>query len=170
MSFSLCHVSTCTILSRLKNFCTLFYTRPIPKYLFSTMSTSSILQKDLQTSLTALQRSREIIRTNAPLLLQWPWENGIALEHGSMRQRLETTLQDSPHDPRLVEMVTVSIVSLPTFCTLTRLFLCRSSLMLSINTTRRNRFSTRTGHSFGDSWEELDLPTFTLSRRMFSQS
>jgi hypothetical protein len=78
---------------------------PIRHSLFVIMS---IDIKNLEKDLTALQKSRALIRTQSPVLLQWPWENGIALERGSMRERLELCLQGSPRDSRLIEMVTVS--------------------------------------------------------------
>jgi hypothetical protein len=39
--------------------------------------------------ISLLRRSGDKIRTRAPLIQQWPWENGIALEHGSMSSRMQ---------------------------------------------------------------------------------
>jgi hypothetical protein len=65
-------------------------------------------KEDLEDEIAAFKQSGTLIRTQAPVLLQWPWQNGIALEHGSMRGRLEKSLAGSSRDHRLVDMVTVS--------------------------------------------------------------
>jgi hypothetical protein len=50
----------------------------------------------------------EIIREHSPVIQQWPWENGIVLEHGLMEVKLRRELSGSDHDPSLVSMVLVS--------------------------------------------------------------
>jgi hypothetical protein len=38
----------------------------------------------LLNEISNVKRSGELIRNRSPVLRQWPWENGIALERGSM--------------------------------------------------------------------------------------
>ena len=49
------------------------------------------------------------IRVNAPVIQEWPWENGLPLEHGSMELRLQESLasQGERQDPAFVDLVLV---------------------------------------------------------------
>lgn len=42
---------------------------------------------DLQVA--ALESAGTIVRHNAPVILQWPWDNGVPLAHGSMALMLK---------------------------------------------------------------------------------
>jgi len=50
------------------------------------------------------------IRVNAPVVQEWPWENGLPLEHGSMQSSLQNSLwrSETPQEPAFVSMVLVS--------------------------------------------------------------
>lgn len=46
----------------------------------------------LLNQLSALRREGNKIRTSAPVIQQWPWENGIVLERGSMTAKMRESM------------------------------------------------------------------------------
>jgi len=62
----------------------------------------------LEAEVADVQSSGSLIRLKAPVVLQWPWENGIALEHGSMRKYLEAGSKDVPLHKEVHALVMVS--------------------------------------------------------------
>ena len=54
------------------------------------MSTQfEVEQVVLDEQVAAFESAGVIVRNNSPVILQWPWENGVPLAHGSMAQRLK---------------------------------------------------------------------------------
>jgi hypothetical protein len=43
------------------------------------------------------------------VIQQWPWDNGLPLQHGNTEQRLVATLPQSGLDPTLIAMVLVCL-------------------------------------------------------------
>ena len=79
----------------------------------SSMLFSSIISSSGVSSLSHMLSVSNSIRVNAPVVQEWPWENGLPLEHGSMESMLRKSLgvhsSDEPEEPALVEMVLVSL-------------------------------------------------------------
>lgn len=69
------------------------------------MSTYSTLEAEV----ADVQSSGSLIRLKAPVVLQWPWENGIALEHGSMTKYFEAGAKDVPIHNEVHALVMVSL-------------------------------------------------------------
>jgi hypothetical protein len=61
----------------------------------------------LEAQIQDVKNSGSLIRIEAPLLQHWPWENGIALEHGSMTQYLKEALNGRGEQDDIVELVLV---------------------------------------------------------------
>jgi hypothetical protein len=49
------------------------------------------------------------VRNSAAVIKQWPWENGIPLQHGSMADTMRDALLESIHDRELINMVLVRL-------------------------------------------------------------
>ena len=62
----------------------------------------------LLSQLVTFRQSGQMIRLQSPVLQQWPWENGILLEHGLMAERMRCSLSMSECEPAFVVMVLVS--------------------------------------------------------------
>jgi len=72
------------------------------------MSNLQLARQSLTNDLETLAVTGETIREHSPVIQQWPWENGIILEHGSMERKLSNELSGSEQDPSLVSMVLVN--------------------------------------------------------------
>lgn len=48
------------------------------------------------------------MRLQSPVLQQWPWDNGLPLQHGLMGERMRQLLSTTDHEPVFVAMVLVS--------------------------------------------------------------
>jgi hypothetical protein len=59
--------------------------------------------------LAELKESGLIVRNSTAVIKQWPWENGIPLQHGSMADTMKDALLDSIHDRELINMVLVCL-------------------------------------------------------------
>ena len=91
----------------------------------------------LDEEVAALESTGTLIRNKANLILQWPWENGIALAHGSMAEFLKGAPQESKVHAGVRELVMVCN-SQCYFITLTDHYYNptnRSLLMLSTHST-----------------------------------
>src|ERR1700677_2231872 len=58
-------------------------------------------------AIATVQWNNTTIRVQTPVLQQWPWENGIPLEHGLMAEKLRQQLEHSHHADDIVEIVLV---------------------------------------------------------------
>ena len=45
------------------------------------------------------------MHVNAPVILQWPWENGIPLAHGSMKSYLKDSLTNMRYEGDIANLV-----------------------------------------------------------------
>lgn len=63
------------------------------------------------------QSSGISIRENAPVIQQWPWENGLPLQHGSMESSLRSSLDGTGQEPDFVTMVLVGFQLFKTIIT-----------------------------------------------------
>lgn len=61
----------------------------------------------LDEEVAALESTGTLIRNKANLILQWPWENGIALAHGSMAESLKGAPEESTVHAGVRELVMV---------------------------------------------------------------
>jgi hypothetical protein len=61
--------------------------------------------------ITSLRRAGHIIRTQAPVIQQWPWENGVVLHHGSMAARLKEKMVGPSKEGDFERMVLVCFLS-----------------------------------------------------------
>jgi hypothetical protein len=76
------------------------------------VATSSTVMSlhSLEEEIEDVKKSGSLIRLEAPLLQHWPWDNGIPLEHGSMRPHLEKALEGREDQGDMVELVLVSLL------------------------------------------------------------
>jgi hypothetical protein len=61
----------------------------------------------LENQVAKFQSSGDLIRLNAQVILQWPWENGIPLDHGSMTESLSKGTDVTLH-PEVRDLIMVS--------------------------------------------------------------
>lgn len=71
------------------------------QYDMSTHASTSMLLAQV----TQLHQSHQVIRNKSPVIQQWPWDNGIPLQHGSMVSYLKERLGEAGNEP--VEMMTL---------------------------------------------------------------
>lgn len=57
----------------------------------------------LYKQISNIRRSGDLIRCRSPVIQQWPWEIGVALEHGSMAERMKDGLGSS--DPDMFQLM-----------------------------------------------------------------
>lgn len=84
----------------------------------STSNTSIQKRSDILKQMAEFQKTGNAMRLQSPLLQQWPWDNGMPLQHGLMGERMRQLLSTSDHEPVFVAMVLVSEsvqVSCPTY-------------------------------------------------------
>lgn len=66
-------------------------------------------QQEYERQIYLLQQNRGTIRLQSTLLQRWPWDNGIALQHGSMAARLgsPSLVSESNDDIHVLEIILV---------------------------------------------------------------
>ena len=57
------------------------------------------------------RKTGKSMRLQSPVLQQWPWDNGMPLQHGLMGERMRQLLSTSDHEPVFVAMVLVSLIN-----------------------------------------------------------
>src|SRR6266478_7314071 len=71
------------------------------------MSTNSTMSKH---AVSSSNSSEMLMRIKAPVVLQWPWANGISLEHGSLTVSLREGIQTKGFKGEIGELVVASVV------------------------------------------------------------
>jgi hypothetical protein len=76
------------------------------------MSSTASPSKEIQSSRLVTNIRLNSIRLNAPVVQEWPWENGLPLEHGSMESSLRKSLwlSETPQEQEFVDMVLVRCI------------------------------------------------------------
>ena len=67
----------------------------------------SLRSQQFLSEISEIQTAGEIIRLKAPVICEWPWENGLALDHGFLVERMRESLTGSNQEPAFVAMVLV---------------------------------------------------------------
>jgi hypothetical protein len=88
--------------------CLPHFTNNIHPPMTSTQLTRSYQPHEFVQQLLALRETGKSIRLQSPVIQQWPWDNGMPLQHGLMGERMRLSLASTSHEPAFVAMVLVS--------------------------------------------------------------
>jgi len=75
----------------------------------------------LLNEISSVRCAGDILRNRAPLIQQWPWENGIVLQRGSMAEKMREGINDETGAFELMVLVShLLIMSFQIFLTAVR--------------------------------------------------
>jgi hypothetical protein len=69
---------------------------------------SSLTIRELETQIQSSELAGLHFRTHSNVLKQWPWENGLPLQHGAMATCLAEMIRDTDQEDQFVDLVLVS--------------------------------------------------------------
>lgn len=75
----------------------------------SSSSTRHLSIASAKEDLLALQRAGKTLRIQSPVIRQWPWDNGVPLEEGSLVVAMKEKMSSAVQGENFVDMALVSL-------------------------------------------------------------